>query len=247
MDRLYKKPFSLPFFSVSFLLALQAGAINAGGVMSCHRYVTHSTGFITHIGMEMAYKNFGFALSLASVPLVYLVGAALSGYMVDARKERGQRPLYRYVLGLIWLVLCVVFLGGIGDYFGVFGEPLALTRDYVLLGLLSFASGLQNAVITSASGSVVRTTHLTGLCTDLGIGIARIISNSHLSAERRSLHLSNALRLGIMTSFCLGAFIGTLAYMRFEYAGFIVPLTTASILYFHSLLNQYREDKQLAT
>ena len=60
-------------------------------------------------------------------------------------------------------------------WFGEFGEPLRLKRDYLLLALLCTASGLQNAVVSSLSGSIIRTTHLTGTTTDLGIGLIRVL------------------------------------------------------------------------
>jgi uncharacterized membrane protein YoaK (UPF0700 family) len=85
-----------------------------------------------------------------------------------------------------------------------------LDGKWVAFGLL-FAMGIQNALVTKISQSTVRTTHLTGLFTDLGIELSQLFFYKKLE-ERKALKTSIYLRLSIITFFFLGCFIGGFIY-----------------------------------
>src|SRR6185295_11610107 len=89
-------------------LAFQAGAINAGGFLSTHSFVSHITGVGTSVGVEVASHNLLTALELLTIPLSFLFGAMVSSYLIDRRKALGKSPLYVPVMGLIWLLLSMV-------------------------------------------------------------------------------------------------------------------------------------------
>lgn len=220
-------------------LAFQAGAINAGGFMACHRFVSHTTGFATNFGTELGLGNWATSLSMLSVPFFFLLGAMLSAFYVDRRIQSDLRPLYPVVMGLLSMILCAVIWGGLNGKFGVFGEALDLSKDYVLLISLAFACGLQNATITSSFGAVVRTTHLTGLTTDLGIGLMRVITRSHRLNTRRNEILANMMRLGIFGCFAAGAAVATSLYSRFDYWGFALPAAIAICIFGWSIFRFY--------
>ena len=78
-------------------------------------------------------------------------------------------PKYYITFGLIFALSSFVAGLGILGYFGNFGEPLMMSRDYLLLILLCLICGIQNGTITTVSKSVIRTTHLTGITTDLAL------------------------------------------------------------------------------
>jgi uncharacterized membrane protein YoaK (UPF0700 family) len=149
----------------------------------------------------------------------------ISAYMVDHRYHRGRRPHYDWVMLLEFICLMAAALGGYFHLFGVFGEPLKLRVDFALLALLCLASGLQNAAITSATGSSVRTTHLTGITTDLGIGIVRAIALNGRGKAHRIEVRANWLRFGTIASFYLGAVVGAILFLRIQYLGFLLPAT----------------------
>jgi uncharacterized membrane protein YoaK (UPF0700 family) len=116
-------------------------------------------------------------------------------------------------------------MGGHFGLFGEFGHEPELRQDYLLLALLCAASGLQNAVVSSASGSAVRTTHLTGLTTDLGTGLVRAFSNRRLhESEMRAARL----RFGTIVSFTGGSFAGAASYLHLHYLGFLGPALIAT-------------------
>src|SRR3989344_5303143 len=83
------------------VMAFQAGTINTGGFLACHRFVSHVTGFGTLIGTEAAKGHWGDVASLISVPGLFLGGAMMSAFFVDRRIQTNRRPLYPVVLFLI--------------------------------------------------------------------------------------------------------------------------------------------------
>jgi len=205
------------------LLSFNAGCINAGGFIATGRFVSHVTGFATLFGVDVANSRLDAAIGILSVPLYFLLGAFLAGIMIDHRIYRGKKPRYDYVLGLSAICLFIAaFEDELGSGVRVFGQDLRLKQNYILLVLLCLTSGLQNAAITYSSRRSVRTTHLTGLTTDLGLGIAHMLllnrSNKEFKLERRT----NLLRAGSIGAFILGSVIGALLFLSFGYRGFAV-------------------------
>lgn len=204
-----------------FLLALNAGLINAGGFISCGRFVTHVTGFATLFGVDLATGHLDKALGILSIPLFFMLGAFISGLLVDGQIYQKQKPHPDLVMGLCSLLLLSAALFGHGHFFGTFGTEYT-RHDYILLAMLCLASGLQNGAITSSSGSSVRTTHLTGTTTDLGLGLARLIY--FVSQHKKSREsFFNLLRLGTISSFIIGSGLGAAIFFKVGYLGFLIP------------------------
>lgn len=222
--------FSRRNVSIWWTMAFQAGIINAGGFISCQRLVTHTTGFATYIGNEFARGNILAALGMASVPTFFLAGAATSAYFVDRRIASQKNPLYSLMFGLIALFMLTVSFGGNAGLFGVFSEPLMMARDYTLLAILCLSAGLQNGTITAAAGSVVRTTHLTGITTDLALGIVRANSKQYSDKVRKDERRANGMRVGIIGFFIFGSTIGAFCFYRFGYWGFLGPAIISATL-----------------
>lgn len=209
------------------LLAFMAGNVNAGGFMACHRFVTHVTGFGTFAGIELANGRFHEALGMLTVPFFFLLGAFGSGWLVDVKLSRNEPPRYDVVMSTISVCLLLATAGGVAKIFGAFGEAIQIENDFWLLALLCFASGLQNAVITSSTGAVIRTTHLTGLTTDLGIGLARILKR-HPDAHRHHQEIeNNKIRAELILSFVAGSIAGAFLFDHFQYRGFMLPALIA--------------------
>lgn len=211
-----------------FLLSFLAGSVNAGGYLACHRFVSHVTGFATLAGIDWAAGRWHEMASMLTVPLYFLGGAMASAFLVDRRSRRGERPLYEVVMGLVAAALALAAAGGWFGLFGAFGFGVGAREDYFLLALLCGASGLQNAVLTSSSGATIRTTHLTGLTTDLGIGLVRAAGLPASDATRKRETRANGLRLGTIASFVLGSAIGALLFAKQGYLAFAMPAAIAA-------------------
>lgn len=217
------------------LLSFQAGSLNVGGFLACHKFVSHVTGFSTLFGAELAQGHTDLALGFLTVPLFFLLGSMLSGLLIDSRVLEGQPPHFTWVFGILTLCTALILSLGASHVFGQFGMTLEMEQDYLLLALLCLSCGLQNATVTSAYGAVVRTTHLTGLTTDLGVGLARVL-NPRLDAKKRANEIkANSMRVGIVLSFTLGSVICGWIFTRTAYWGFLIPFLISLGLFIFSL------------
>ncbi len=205
-----------------FLLCFSGGCINAGGFLATGRFVSHVTGFATLFGVDAVNLELDKAIGILSVPVFFLLGAFVAGMLIDRPVSRGEHPHFDWVMSLGAACLLAAALGGMTLQFGGFGEA-GLKQNYILLALLCLASGLQNAAITSSSGRSVRTTHLTGLTTDLGLGLARLMAFDLKKEGFMKEARANWLRIGSIASFVVGSAFGAGFFVRFGYKGFLLP------------------------
>lgn len=208
-----------------FVLSFLAGSINTGGYLACHRFVSHITGFATLAGISFERLNLLEAFGALLIPLFFVAGVMVSAYLTERKhvhKLRAQK--YSPVMGLVALLLGVVALGGSLNWFGQFGDPAQIKHDFTLLACLCGACGLLNGAITSASGFTIRTTHLTGLATDLGLGLVRTKLHGLTGEEKARETKANLLRMGTIISFIIGSLAGAFVFMRFQYKGFLFPM-----------------------
>lgn len=188
-------------------LAFVAGAVNAGGFLTLSHYTSHVTGVMSSVADEAVLGRLGAALTGASVWASFAAGAFVCALLVLAARARRLRSEYALVL-LVEAVLLLLY---------------GLTRGgHFALQLLSFIMGLQNAVITKLSGAEIRTTHMTGNTTDLGIEAAKVLfahadDDEQTKAEWRRLKIHS----GLLLFFMLGGFSGALAFQRFGSAALL--------------------------
>jgi uncharacterized membrane protein YoaK (UPF0700 family) len=216
-----------------FMLSFNGGCINAGGFLATGRFVSHVTGFATLFGMDAASHQMEAALGILSVPIFFLLGAFVAGLLIDRPIYHGKKPHFDWVMGLSAACLFLAAGGGEMLHFGTFGETIGLKQSYSLLVLLCLASGLQNAAITSSSGRSVRTTHLTGLTTDLGLGLARVLTFDLMKDRFLKEARANYLRLGSILAFVAGSAIGAWIFLKLGYRGFILSGLIASYAAWH--------------
>ena len=193
------------------LLACVAGMVNVVGYLSFEQQaVTHLTGTTTLLGEAVAKRDLHAISRLAGVALAFMAGAALSGMIVqDCTLKLGRRYGVALVLESLLLFAAI---------------PLFMQGRLAGPLLAAMACGLQNAMATTYSGAVIRTSHLSGMFTDLGIGLGHALRGMPL--QKRRLLLCGLIISGFFT----GAVLGALLFVRFGYAALAVPATiTGSI------------------
>lgn len=215
-----------------FMLSFNGGCINAGGFLATGKFVSHVTGFATLFGVDIMNNQVKAAISMLIVPLFFLLGAFVAGFLIDRPMEQGKRPHFDWVMGLSSLCL-VICASGAFFQFGSFGEIFRLKYAFLFLALLCLACGLQNGAITSSSLRSVRTTHLTGILTDLGLGLAKLLTFDSKKESFQKEVRSNQLRSGSIVSFVLGSAVGAFVFIKLGYAGFYLPALITAYAAWH--------------
>jgi uncharacterized membrane protein YoaK (UPF0700 family) len=211
---------------IAGFLAFIAGAINAGGFLAFQQYTSHMTGIVSSIADNTALGDLQSVLSGIGALLSFLAGAACSAILINWARRQKLRSKYAIPL-MIEAVLLLIF--------GLLGGNLERERWLfvpVTVSLLCFVMGLQNAMITKLTRAEIRTTHITGMVTDIGIELGKLFywnASKHsrveplVGAERAKLRL-----LVTLTSlFLVGGIIGALG---FKHVGFIATLPIAALL-----------------
>lgn len=226
--RLAGKDRSTPYNrQLGTILAFVAGATNAGGFLAVHQYVSHMTGIVSSIADQLALGWFGAALSGLGILCSFLLGAICSSLMINYSRRHALHG--EYALPLLLEALLLLCFGLVGARLNhVDGEFVSLT-----ILLLSFIMGLQNAVITKLSMSEIRTTHVTGIVTDIGIEIGRMLYWNKAHLEHMPDVAANLPRLKVLTSlllsFTVGGIIGALGFKHVGYFS-TVPLALTLML-----------------
>jgi uncharacterized membrane protein YoaK (UPF0700 family)/anti-anti-sigma regulatory factor len=209
------------------------GYTNVVSLLALGTVVSHVTGTATQLGRNIGARNAGQSLFYGWLLVMFLSGAVLSALTTEIARRHGWRSKYILPIALEAVLLCII-----ARYLAY--HPLAHGEiAYGMAGVASLAMGLQNATITKISGSVIRTTHLTGIFTDLGLesvqylfwykdrlakrrweraGRLLRISRRHPSAERLLLLAS------IAGSFGFGVVVGDLVYSRFGGIALYAPV-----------------------
>lgn len=197
----------------SFVLALVAGLINSIGLLGFkHQAVSHLSGTATLLGTGIINSSFSNVLHLALVILSFLIGSVISGYFLRS----GALKLGRNYSSLLALE-AIFILGSI--YF--------LVEDSVQGNyLVSAACGLQNALVTTYSGAIIRTTHLTGIFTDLGVMFGARLRGVPFDKRKASLFIL------IILGFILGGTLGAYFFSVFSFYALYLPAGICLLLAF---------------
>lgn len=202
------------------LLAGAAGVVNGFAFLTCQQFVTHVTGTVTRLGLEWPHAI--IAAEYAVVALSFLIGAITAVVTIQAR-ARPDTPA-RWATPLIFVAAILIGVAVAGQFgsFGPFGGVVATDPPpAALLALLAFAMGLQNAAVASTTGLAVRTTHMSGPTTDLGIHLGTAMFST--GPERSAALRGAALRGGKIVAFMVGAGLSLPLSTAFGYLALVAP------------------------
>ena len=217
--------FSLRHLPSWLMLCFAAGAINGTTLLACERFVTHVTGTVTRLGVEIVHWN--ILLDFALVLLSFVVGSMVAGLLIHGRGDLGKAPWYSTPLWITASLTAFAGLAGNAGWFGPFGGTVDEPLDFVLLSCLSFAMGMQNAAVATSTGMLVRTTHLTGPATDLGISLAELLTGR---GERRATAKRHAaLRVGKIAAYAAGAAASVFVARKIGFLSLLMPATVIAL------------------
>jgi uncharacterized membrane protein YoaK (UPF0700 family) len=186
------------------VLAFIAGMINAVGYLGFrHQAITHMTGTTTLLGIAVAAKDAADLLHFGLVLLAFFAGCALSGFIIgDSALRLGRRYGVALTLESALLFLAV---------------PLLHRQHEAGLWLAAAACGLQNAMAGTFSGAVVRTSHMSGIVTDLGTFLGQWLRGAGADLRRVRLYAS------LFAGFLCGGIASTLAFPHWQERTLLVP------------------------
>ncbi len=213
-----KKRTFLHNLKLASMLSGVAGMVNITGVLSLGVLTTNVTGHFAFFAEQLFLKKYAETFTFLFFILFFLCGAFVSSFIIELVAKR--KRISTYVIPIFIETLLLVLVGVSGSEVKTFPILLAC--------LLLFAMGLQNALVTRVSQSVVRTTHLTGLFTDLGIELSQLFFY-HDPNERTKLKKAIFLKLMIISCFFLGGIMGGFAHL---YLGLKTLLVAAVLLLF---------------
>ena len=210
---------------IASLLSFVAGIVNVTGLFAVQQLTTNVTGHFAFFADEMAQQHFSTAWVYLFYIIAFFSGAFCSSFIVEAMLRKNAR--LTYIMPVSIEIAILLFIGCLNlQMVAQYGNAIACS--------LLFAMGLQNALVTSLSNAVVRTTHLTGLFTDLGIEVSQLFFYRR-PEQKEKLTSSIRLRLTIISFFFLGCIAGSAFY--FVYG--ILSLVLAAIVLAGGLVYDY--------
>jgi len=206
---------------LGWALAFIAGAINAGAFLAVHQYTSHMTGMVSSMADYFVLGDIGLAAAAFGGVFSFLIGAATTAVLVNYARRRHLRSQFSMPLLLEATLLLV---------FGVIGGRLAEVQGLFVpatVMLLCFIMGLQNALVSKISNSEIRTTHVTGLITDVGIELGKLFYWNRVQTDLKLKVMADRDRLVLLTflvlAFFAGGVVGAIGFQKMGYA-MTVPL-----------------------
>jgi uncharacterized membrane protein YoaK (UPF0700 family) len=205
-------------------LAFVAGAVNAGGFFAVGEYTSHMSGVVSALADNLALGKTALLFAGLGSLLAFFLGAATSAILINWGRRREAHSRYALPLMLEAALLLV---------FGLMGARLAAHGHIAAtVALLCFVMGLQNAIVSKASRSEIRTTHVTGLVTDIGIELGKLFywnrdqaAGGRVTADRQRLALLSSL----LAMFLAGGLAGAFGFQLLGFSA-TVPLAFALVL-----------------
>lgn len=214
------------------LLSLVAGMVNICGVFSLKTLTTNVTGHFAFFAEEIVLKNYRLALVFVIYVFCFLFGSFLSG-LITQLVSRSSLRISHVVPSVVIEILILSSIGVYSFFYDVEGDDV-----YVVASAMLFAMGIQNSLVTQVSKSIVRTTHLTGLFTDLGIELAQLFFYREEKAQKR-LSQSIYLRVAIILCFFLGCVLGGFLFKVYALKTLLIASALLIITLFYDII-RYR-------
>lgn len=211
------------------LLSTVAGVVNIVGLLSFHTLTTNVTGHFAFFSQRLFFENYRLAWISILFVIFFFVGAFIANTAMELMTKQTIHLSYKLPISLE-----IVFLTAVAVITHFFDNISVLPACILLL-----AMGLQNALVTKISGSVVRTTHLTGLFTDMGIELSQMMFYKK-NKERYRLRRSIFLRLIIIGGFFAGGILGASLHSTYKAWTLLVPIALLFVaLYYDRMRLNY--------
>ncbi|PZU66770.1 YoaK family protein [Sphingobium sp.] len=213
---------------LAFALASVAGGLNAAAFHEVGFFSANMTGNVSALSSLLAMGLWRQGLGYLAIVLSFIIGSLVSTLAISSGLRRGIGTIYARVILVEATLLAALGLARTGLDRSA-GVPMLIVG-------LAFLMGQQNAIVTHISNARVRTTHVSGMATDIGIGLARmldILRGKADPSERGEIVTRLSLHTGTVLSFLLGGVVGVLAWriagdLCFVIAGLVLGAVAAT-------------------
>ena len=209
------------------LLSFVAGIVNVTGVLSVQTLTTNITGHFAYFAEEIMKRDYAAAVTFFVFTIFFLFGAFTSNFLAELISRK--HPNLSHVIPIALEMIILISVG----IFGVQSSLSSTEGKWIAFSML-FAMGIQNSLVTKISQSTVRTTHLTGLFTDIGIELSQLFFYNK-PEEKKKLKTNIYLRLSIIIFFFFGCISGGFLFNVLE----MKTLFVAATFLFLALLYDY--------
>lgn len=195
----------------AWVLAFVAGIVNVVGLLGFeHQAITHLTGTTSQLAVAVAHLDLSATLHFATLIGAFVSGTIASGFLLqDSALQLGRR------YGLVLLLVSLLLFAAV---------PLLKYNSAYGMYAAACACGLQNAMVSTYSGAVVRTTHVSGMFTDLGIFLGHALRGLPVDARRLRLCFL------VISGFFCGGVAGAVAYGAMGYSALLIPATLTGVV-----------------
>lgn len=191
---------------IATVLSFVAGIVNVTGFLAFNQLTTNVTGHFALFIRDVANFEFWRGTIYFLYIFSYLFGSFSSSFLIELFKE--NKKLNVYVIPTI--IECLILIS-----IALISNVIDFNYPDLIVCLLLFAMGLQNSFVTKISNAIVRTTHLTGLFTDLGIELSQLLfPKTHPHTEK--IKATIKLRVYIICFFFLGGIIGGFLFTKMD-------------------------------
>lgn len=221
------------------LLSFKSGLINTAGFLITGSFVSHITGFGTQIGMAIGHHEYEFSAELLVIPFAFIFGAIITSLLLDKNYDANKVPNYPLVQLIITLLL-----GLISILFSIrafrMTSPEHNITTILETGLLCLVCGLKNSLSTWSTYGKIRTTHITGLSTDIGLHFFKLLPLKKQLSRYPEPAKVNQVRIIMLLSFSLGACLSALLIPIIKYKIFYLAFLFSLGLLFFSTIHRRR-------
>jgi uncharacterized membrane protein YoaK (UPF0700 family) len=226
------------------LTAFTAGMVNVASFLIFLSFSSNVTGYFAIFAAEIVRGNYYQVFVVLSWILLFFLGSFTSNMIVIHFNNRNKYVAHS--IPVVLEILCLLMVGVYGQFF--YQETLKETE--LLLSLMLFAMGLQNGLTASISNFAVKTTHLTGATTDLGILFSMFTKREF--RQNQEMIDKAKLIVSITLSYVTGAILAGLVYKHVQFrlfyivSGFLVVVIAYDLytLKFLRYIQQFRRRRQ---
>lgn len=216
-------------FSENMMLASStafvSGVVNVAGMIGFLAFTSNVTGHVANLANHIVKQNFHEIIIFLVWLLMFFSGAFVSSFVIRSLEHKSY-----YTAHSIPVILEIILLLFVAVYGRHFYDETQPEREQIIAVLL-FAIGLQNNLVSTVSGGLIKSSHLTGLFTDLGGEVAEWFHPK--TGRPQKVKEKILIRLTILSFYVIGGIAGGFFFNLFDFAIFyFVPLVLLTILYY---------------